>query len=580
MDTQNLDKYNNILLSIKTLLENDSELCNFVRYIDYGSFNSNGEEWKTNCNVLNDNNLKNQNQIVRFVKHIDVKFLDTLCKHLNYSENYNNNNTNYLDSLLVRYRARNNNSNSSYGYNGNKTNLDRDIQSIMINLDCNYKIKGSSVLTALDFVCKNPKATSNEMDFYKKVCLSLCRLIFVGDKCHLLALIDKNHVIYVSLKALISIYEKDSSENKIDFNTIVLKLFKLIQRCCIYFLKCGLPQYYKEMITSNIIMDIPFNELNVDEKISLQSLDNINFDVNKNTPDIDVKKIIEAKIENIVLKLINKNYYISNIDIPQIINNIRDNMIRMNKYNVEKAYKNGLMLNEIFVQKGWSIVDKAVRENFKNNTVGFRDGHIYIKKQVDIIPKIAYLTNNGHPQYRILKKHVLVDKVLIDKTGNRVSISYPFIIHTLYLDITDGVLYCDGKHPNVSNGNVCMGDLKGKVVFSDANRDQINELLDSCEKLLRCINYTSSYTGQYDYVYLDDLNSKDYHGVEDENEDETSETKNESSTKDLDFVNTNDFTDDDETSETENNSEIDNSTMNVESANENDFELDDEVIDE
>lgn len=575
MDTQNLDKYNNILLSIKTLLENDSELCNFVRYIDYGSISNNSEEWKTNCNVLNDNNLKNQNQIVRFVKHIDVKFLDMLWKHLNHCDN-NYNDSNYLDCLFVRYAARNNSS-SNYSYSRSKTNLDRDIQSIMINLDCNYKIKGSSVLTALDFVCKNPKATSNEMDFYKKICMSLCRLIFVGDKCHLLALIDKNHIIYVSMKTLISIYEKDSSENKIDFNTIVLKLFKLIQRCCIYFLKCGLPQYYKEIITNDIITNIPFKDLNVDEKISLQSLDDINFDIDKNnTSNVDVKKIIEDKIENIVLKLINKKYYISNIDIPQIINNIRDNMIRMNKYNVEKAYKNGLMLNEIFVQKGWSIVDKGVRENFKNNTVGFRDGHIYIKKQVDIIPKIAYLNNNGHPQYRILKKHVIEDKVLIEKTGHRVPVNYPFIIHTLYLDITDGVLYCDGKHPNVSNGNVCMGDLRGKVVFSDANKDQINELLDSCEKLLRCINYTSSYTGQYDYVYLDDLNSRDYHGVEDEDEDETLETKNESSAKDLDFVNTNDFTEESETSETENNSEIDNGTMNVESADENDFEFDED----
>jgi hypothetical protein len=432
----------------------------------------------------------------------------------------------------------------------------------MVNLDCNYKITGSS-LTALDFLDKNPRMTENERNLYKSLSLDLCRLIFVGDKCYLLAIIDRNHNIYVSTKQLINIYKKDKSENKETFYLIVLKLFKLIERCCIYFLKCGMAQYYKEIIVSSVINQIPPNKLTTDEKISLHTLDELNFSDDKEK-DQEIKKKLDKSLDSVLLKIINSNFYISNINIGDVITSIKQNMTLANKHLVEKAYKNGLTMHNIFTNMGWSYVDPNVRRNYKNNYVNIRENHIYISKDVNIVPKIAYIMIDGIGRYRILKDFVLNDNKYYGESkilhgGPSDPWHYPYKIHTLFLDITDGILYCDGTHPNVSNGNVCMGDLRGKVTFSNCSEEEIRKLLQDCEDLLKCINYTSAYNSSYDFLFRLSSNSKNYMGAEVDEDEE--EEQSEDKTKELDFVSNN--TDVEEISESEDETSENNSSRTV-----------------
>ena len=54
-----------------------------------------------------------------------------------------------------------------------------------------------------------------------------------------------------------------------------------------------------------------------------------------------------------------------------------------------------------------------------------------------------------------------------------------------------GTMRCQGFHPNTNNGNVCMGDISGKIVMSDIKKLQQN--LTRCESLLYTINYDSPY---------------------------------------------------------------------------------------
>jgi hypothetical protein len=138
---------------------------------------------------------------------------------------------------------------------------------------------------------------------------------------------------------------------------------------------------------------------------------------------------------------------------------------------------------------GWDYVnsdEKGTTLTGKHLNVYLNPEHIYFKKTVDFKPIHAYLSCNGSCKMKVIKKSML----------NEYKRNCSVHVQTLYFNISQGTMIADAKHPNVStsNANVCMGDLKGKVVFAGKSKSEIVDLVHKCEDLLKMINYTSSYT--------------------------------------------------------------------------------------
>ena len=558
-----MDKADIVLKEIQSILEDDADLCNFSRYMDYGKIVNNEYKWESRKTEFNNNGLINYTQCIRFVSDINNTFFEGFNKLCYQSKYYNSQSD--LNSLymIADYRREPN-------IRRSLNNIYKDLQSIMVNLDCNYCINGSS-LTALDFICKNTVPTDSERRFITDIDSNVCKLIFIGQKCYLLALIDYNHITYVSLKKFVNIYDKDVEEGKPTFKLIVKKFFKLLEHCNIYFLKINMAQYYKNALTYHILRDIVDMHITLDKRICLEKLDDFKFDIDDDVNNT-IKNRVDDALEKLIVKKLNACNFISNINIPSIIAGVRSSMTNANAHMVEKAYRNGMMLNSIFAKCGWNILrDNDLSKNgieSKYVDVGFREGHIYIYKEVNIIPKIAYVGNHsrnadGVGTYRILRPFVCREGKRIHH-GELVNFTYPYNIHILYLDITDGKLYCDGRHPNVSNGNVCMGDLSGKVTFNNCDEKGVVELLGSCESLLKCINYTSAYNTDYEHIFLDNNNSTDYNGVEVENE-ETDVSRD--SVKDLESIDTSDVEEIDELEFVNNETTGDGTTQRIHGPN-------------
>lgn len=554
METQNandsLDSKNTTLLAIFKILEKDKNLCNLSRYIEYGSFkkteNSNYGNitaWQAKDCVLNPKCKNNISSVIKIVNEINGTFFDSLkifC--IDKRESINSS----LQSLF--------NVNDGRRTGINRMNeLSHNLQNLMVNIDCTYKITGTS-LTAFDFMSKNTDYTNSEYCWFKDVACNITKLIFVGDKSYLIGVIDSLHNCFISLKILENIYKKDKTENKEVFTSIVVKLFNVLQRCCIFILNRNIIQYYNDMLISPIINDIYANKKNfsIDEKISINSLNDLKFYDNEDKDTFFKEKIISL-LNTQIYNCINKNGYISNINIAEIINGIKSCYAKRVEQRVKDAFNTGLKLFKIINECGWQVCDLNNKETITNKSVVlyYQDDHIYIYKDLNLYPVIAYISRDGYKKMRMIKD------------AYKSQLSRKIFVRRLYLDVTTGTLYCDGLHPNVSRGNVCMGDLKGKVVFNGSTEDQIRDLLKACEELLTVINFTSAYSSEYEFYFSDNEYSQDYYGAVDYNK----QFIEESETKDLES-----FDDSDIEEISENDAETSSSTGDLEIANEDDYE--------
>jgi len=136
------------------------------------------------------------------------------------------------------------------------------------------------------------------------------------------------------------------------------------------------------------------------------------------------------------------------------------------KKSVERAFTEGMHFGSKIEMLGWHPV-KAPRfiDEDRSNDIS----SLWWMKEVKIIPAVF--------NYQNKKYSIAADK-------------HPYKVTKLYIN-QEGTLYCEGNHPNVRGGKVCMGDLRN-IRMSGTPAD-VNEFLQRCEQLLELINFDSAY---------------------------------------------------------------------------------------
>ena len=209
---------------------------------------------------------------------------------------------------------------------------------------------------------------------------------------------------------------------------------------------------------------------------------------------------------------------------------------------------NGLKISKICSDLGWNVFDpdEDSAPCYLNNN------HVWIWKEVDITPDTAVIYQSDADYYKIDKY-----RKLNDEGKEKLLNDYGIHISELYLDLNVGSMCARGRHPNVSSGQqVCMGDLKGKITFTNVTDEQIRSNLENCVKLLYCINYSSAYTENGKKVFMDSrwsLNQINYEaGFKSDAEAKEFKAKNSKELiKDTNTIGNDDFEEESENSTTE-----------------------------
>jgi len=486
-----------IFKTILSIIANDSILCNYVRYMDYGKIinKENVRLWETIECCLNSNNKLNQTQIIRFVNNIDSRFLVSLVDlHSTMANNLYGSRSSYgITTLLKMQNAEiaTNKINST----DNLMEIDQYILNRSINIDHTLKIKGLS-LTLLDFINKNIKGVRTEKEFFRDILYFVNKLIFVGDKCHLLAITDINENVYVNLKCLENLYKTDLNV----FKETVLRLFKVINKFCIYFANNSISQYVIDKIEYPLIVDI-FKQSSLknikNDNGQIIALSDFTFNDDKETDDT-IKTNITNIIENYTCRYLNNTCNIDSYDIPYLLRTVRTNLTKMIKDKLNKSFLTGLNIYNVCRNRGWELCDP---ENEPISAYLNKD-YVYIKKTMNIVPNMAFIADpsSGRTKKRVLKDSAM--REFHEKTRIEVK--------TIYLNVTNGTMNADATHPNVSGCNVCMGDIKGKISFTDSSIERISSMLSDCEALLTAINYTSPYNHNGERYFVENDYSYDF----------------------------------------------------------------------
>lgn len=348
---------------------------------------------------------------------------------------------------------------------------DQSILSKAVNVDSDLKLSGYH-LNVMDIMKLVPTKNSYPMAYTQydsilnNLTNSIYKIMFVGDKNYIIAIIDGNGIMYINKNICTKIYEIG---DKKQFQRIIKNVMFLFSQVNSSVISRNI-NVLKSDITKPLFQDLVSNYL---KGIDIEYVNQKIFDLFK-----DENNRVDAlinQIENYISSKIDS--YLENtcwgIDFKYSYRDIITDILRrqndVKRSAATKAFQNGLRIGSKFEMYGWSITTTDAICSTESVSV-------FWKKQVDIKPdKFCY---NGK----------------IYKVNNDAISDIPFCIHTLYLSST-GQLYAYGEHPNVdSSCRVCMGDLAGKIEVSDI--DNIGENLRKLENLLYLINYDSSYTNR------------------------------------------------------------------------------------
>lgn len=502
MDNKNQKIFDCILNTIGK----DVNFCNYVKYTDYGhikKLDSNIYLWETKPCTLNDDQTYNHSQMIRLVDKMDSKFFTNLynLKYTSHSQNLNT-------SLTLNEILHIQNTNNVDTYNATLNILQKCSEIITqksINIAYDIKNKGTS-LTFFDFVNKNVKFGYDNLNYYKFVVNEIDKYIFVGNRSYLLAIMDNNGIVYINCHVLNQL--QNISDDTL--NTCMCRLYALLDKFFIYNTNQNLSQFIGNKIISPIIYDIYKMKMlkNVKGTQNLNMFSNFTFNDDKET-DCYIKENIEEIIERYTQNYINRIIDVDHIGIIQIINDTRTAIENLYKDRLKNCFVTGLKLYSLCLEAGWMYCDPRNEPN----GVSFNSSHIYIKKEVNFTPKIAFVYSSSLRNRNTSKS--TVQRILKEEAVRTFYSDTLIHVDTIYLDVMNGQMLCRGKHPNVSYNNVCMGDIKGKISMSSSNDSEILSMLKKCEELLTTINYTSSYNSggenyfcedEYSYTAAGDVN--------------------------------------------------------------------------
>ena len=179
----------------------------------------------------------------------------------------------------------------------------------------------------------------------------------------------------------------------------------------------------------------------------------------------EVKRQINALMSNSIFGADDNYSY------QHLLNSVLEKRKKFEQSLYEDAFKKGMQIGLKLEMLGWH----ACTPTFPDHT-NMTD--MWWSKEVDIKPD-SFMKNQC--RYLIEAKYQKYYKIT-----------------KLYIN-QDGVMRCEGKHPNVSGTRVCMGDLK--VSFVD-DLSTLKQTFEQIETLLDMINYDSAYQRTHEDEFL------------------------------------------------------------------------------
>lgn len=345
---------------------------------------------------------------------------------------------------------------SSRNYHSHMDKFREDALYAGVNIYKDLKINGYS-FNICDFIGNFIADNYNRNDCLASFTKRLYKVIYVGEKNFFVGFIDCDAVMYLDEVILKKI--KDYNENI--FHEVLTRIMSVYANAnSIFFdlhtvdisniIKAKLSQYLTSSITKcgdecNIIS--PDHIDIFDDYSAVTGL------IEKLKEEMDT--VVSNMIKNTTWGVNNQYSYKKLLD-----ENFRNEDIS-NDRKIEESFIKGMLFGNKVETCGWKVSDQTF------------DNSITWEKEVNIVPVRFYYNckcyriNNNDPKWK-----------------------NPFKITKLYVT-AKGTMRCEGYHPNTNHGNVCMGDISGKIVMSNVKK--IQENLNRCESLLYTINYDSPY---------------------------------------------------------------------------------------
>ncbi len=488
------DNAEGVFASVVRVVGDDPALCNYLRYMDYGNIGSSSGylHWESKKDpIANADNWINNTQLIRFVPSFTGKFMQHVTQMVESSNDYRSEAFIGFVKELGPFTDPNSYS-RDYNYYA------EHLLDLTINLDHTFKCLGKS-LTILDFIGKNRNPIQGEFSRMTAIYRSVNKYLVVGDQCFLIALVMRNGTVYVDTRILTSIWKKSPDV----FKRVVKNLVLFVIKNTMDTTNLSISQIMENDVKSPIIRMLQnreaFQGIDIGNMAKTKSILAFSTD---NATENQITNMIEGVISKCVKNYINTHWRLDSFAesaLPTMVNRVRTGLQQYFNENSKTSYERGFKIGRVIESCGWHIMSESDKQN--SGCVSFASDGCYIARDVDIYPKDAVLYVNHGTEHRVLKDEYL--KEFYDSTGIR--------IRTLYIDVYTGKMYARGSHPNVSgSGVVCMGDIAGKVNFTDASVEQIPEILMKCEDLLRSINYTSAYTDRGLHFFTSETKSMKY----------------------------------------------------------------------
>lgn len=301
----------------------------------------------------------------------------------------------------------------------------------------------------------NTSASSQDYSSY------IYKYLFIGNKNFLIGFIDKDCILYLDYNLL----ETIKMVNNDKYVEVVRKIFSVYSIVNMAFFD-GNVSGLESQILDHFLKKYIKTARTAASDITYIKPDELDIFSDDDTSEKIITKLVSNIKTEIKLLFESTSWGVDNqYSYNRIISDIIKSRDTNHKYEVEKAFTNGLIYGNKFELCGWSICD-----NF-----AYSDD-IAWKKEVNIIPS-----------------RVVYDGKLYNINNNDQSWQNPYKITNIYVTI-NGKMWCDGNHPNVLSGQVCMGDISQKITLGDPAT--LGENLNKCEALLTLINYDSAYTSE------------------------------------------------------------------------------------
>lgn len=381
---------------------------------------------------------------IRLIRLNKVSFNKWVSWKRNYCRSDRDNNRQFLTMFNGNYKSYNNSDPQTMFYMG-------------VNIDPEFKLTGyhyniCDIFNAHFF-------ETGESDRKYDIGKTIYKLIYITEKNFLLGFIDNQAVLYLDNVILTKLRETSFS----DFVKIVDRVISVYANANAIFFKLNTQScenYIVDKVASKLISTINYDctECTIipPEHVDLFE----DFSVISNL----MHKLTSTIREQVKIMLEGTRWGINNqYSYKQLLDDLLTTKYQSDTNSKEKAFMQGLLYGSKFELAGWEISERRFSDN----------DCVCWEKNVEIIP------------CRLFYERKMYNINPSDDTWQN-----PFKITKLFVT-SSGVMYCEGKHPNVSGGKVCMGDISGKINMGDVKKLQAN--LARCESLLTSINYDSPY---------------------------------------------------------------------------------------